>query len=405
MKIDQYTLFIHYLFNINHIPAFLYQGDDLLLQIPTSPCMIEHSRSYLRQLQDIGQTVAYLTTPYDAYYGCVHITDEDLWLFLGPYFLISVTQEQLPNLFRTMQIPEAEQEHMSMFLNGLAFGPLHRFLSYLSCLNFTFNRQIVTIEDIDQSSIPEDAEKAIRTVYTNANYESRENTALHNTYLQEMQRLELITNGDTVGMKKILATPISGRQGRIGHDALRQAKNIFIADCTMCTHAAIAGGLDIEEAYNLSDIFIQTSESYGSVADVERLQKNMPLEFAERVEQEIRLKNVSPLIMSAIHYIKEHVNEPLQADIIASYVNLSTSHFLKRFKSETGMGLSTYIMQTKIHEACTLLSYTDKSLTEISNYLYFSSQSYFQNVFKKITGMTPRHYRNQMKKPSFLKTR
>lgn len=130
--------------------------------------------------------------------------------------------------------------------------------------------------------------------------------------------------------------------------------------------------------------------------------RQMPMDFTERVEREVKFKNVSPSIVSAIHYIKEHVNQPLQAQDIAWHVNLSTSYFLKRFKAETGVGISEFINQVKVEEACVLLTYTEKSLTEISNYLYFSSQSYFQNVFKKIMGVTPGVYRNAKKVPPFM---
>jgi AraC-like DNA-binding protein len=44
-------------------------------------------------------------------------------------------------------------------------------------------------------------------------------------------------------------------------------------------------------------------------------------------------------------------------------------------------------------EACDLLTYSHTPLSEISAYLGFSSQSYFQNVFKKQFGMTPMQYR------------
>ena len=135
---------------------------------------------------------------------------------------------------------------------------------------------------------------------------------------------------------------------------------------------------------------------------MERLLQKMPLDFAERVEREVKFKDVSQPIISAIHYIKENVNQPLQAEDVAAQINLSTSYFLKRFKTETGMGVSEFITKTKIEEACILLSYTDKSLTEISNYLYFSSQSYFQNVFKKVMGVTPGNYRNKKHTPAFL---
>lgn len=41
------------------------------------------------------------------------------------------------------------------------------------------------------------------------------------------------------------------------------------------------------------------------------------------------------------------------------------------------------------------LTYSNKSLAEISSYLCFSSQSYFQNVFKRKYGITPKQYREK----------
>lgn len=55
--------------------------------------------------------------------------------------------------------------------------------------------------------------------------------------------------------------------------------------------------------------------------------------------------------------------------------------------------MNDFIMRCKLEEAKSLLAYTDKSISEISNYLCFSSQAYFQNVFKKKFGITPNEYR------------
>jgi AraC-like DNA-binding protein len=52
-------------------------------------------------------------------------------------------------------------------------------------------------------------------------------------------------------------------------------------------------------------------------------------------------------------------------------------------------------MRRKLEEAKSLLKFTDKSISEISEYLCFSTQSYFQNVFKKKYGMTPKKYREK----------
>ena len=402
MNTDSYILLLNYLFSTNNIPVCLFRGDELLFQVPEVPEFIEITKPYFTSLRERNQCISYVSTNYDAFFGLIQITDTDLCIFIGPYFTIPLSKDSMALIVNSLKISNQEADRIRVLLNGMPYGSLHRFLSYLSCLNFAMNQELLTIEDIDCNPDFKNQDFKIRKEYTNTNYESREYEFSHNTYLHEMHQLDLIANGDTEGMKKSFATPIPGRHGIIGNDALRQAKNVFIAACTMYTRAAIAGGLDIEAAYNLSDVYIQTSESYGTVADVERLLSRMPLDFAERVEQEVKFKDASQPIISAIHYIREHINQPLQADNIAAHVNLSTSYFLKRFKAETGSGLSEFITKTKIDEACILLSYTDKSLTEISNYLYFSSQSYFQNVFKKITGVTPGQYRNTKKRPVFL---
>ena len=59
------------------------------------------------------------------------------------------------------------------------------------------------------------------------------------------------------------------------------------------------------------------------------------------------------------------------------------------------MTLTDFILRKKSEEAGRLLTYTDKSLTSVSEYLGFSSQSHFARVFKKYMGMTPAEYRRQ----------
>ncbi len=403
MDKKSFLVFLNYLFHYSNIPICVLQGDDIVLQLPATAHFLNRNQPYLEALKKLCRSVSYTASPYGALYGLVHVAEVNYYIFIGPFFITPVTQDIISELLETLEIPEAETAQAKIFFNGISSGSLYHFLSFLSCLNFALNRELLTIEEID---FPMDSHKQgeyIQSAYAHTNFEARESKPLHNTYLYEMRYMDLIARGDTEGMKRALITPLPGRYGSIGNDALRQAKNVFIAACTLYTRAAITGGLGVEAAYNLSDTYIRTSESYTTVAEVERLMQKMPLDFTERVEQEVKFKNVSQPVITAIHYIREHINLPLTADEIAAQVNLSTSYFLKRFKSETGQGLSEFITHTKIDEACSLLSYTDKTLTEISNYLYFSSQSYFQNVFKKVTGYTPARYRNMKRNPVFLR--
>jgi AraC-like DNA-binding protein len=51
------------------------------------------------------------------------------------------------------------------------------------------------------------------------------------------------------------------------------------------------------------------------------------------------------------------------------------------------------VNEVKVDEAKRLLESTELSITDISERLDYSSQNYFQTIFKDITGMTPRTYR------------
>ena len=62
------------------------------------------------------------------------------------------------------------------------------------------------------------------------------------------------------------------------------------------------------------------------------------------------------------------------------------------------MSITDFINKQKILASKNLLDNTKMPLCEISSYFSFSSQSYYQNLFKKFTGMTTTEYRRKMKK-------
>ena len=106
-------------------------------------------------------------------------------------------------------------------------------------------------------------------------------------------------------------------------------------------------------------------------------------------------EGISSEVYACMNYIRCHTNESLSIEDIAWQIHRSGSYIRKRFKEELGINIGAYITRCKLEEAKALLTYSDKSLTEISNYLCFSSQSYFQNVFKRKYGLTPMQYRKK----------
>lgn len=61
------------------------------------------------------------------------------------------------------------------------------------------------------------------------------------------------------------------------------------------------------------------------------------------------------------------------------------------------MSVSELIETRRITESKNLLTYTDKSISEIGYEIGYNEKSYFTNVFKKKNGVTPSAFRIQMK--------
>ena len=125
------------------------------------------------------------------------------------------------------------------------------------------------------------------------------------------------------------------------------------------------------------------------------LQYNMVMDFTEAVRQTKLPANLSREVFSALQYIAEHSHEAIGIDDVAAHVDRSRSYITRRFREEIGLSINEYIIETKIRDAKRLLRYSDRSLGEIAAILAFSSQAYFQTVFRKKTGLTPGEYRKK----------
>ena len=160
--------------------------------------------------------------------------------------------------------------------------------------------------------------------------------------------------------------------------------------------AAIPGGMDIEQTYQLIDTYIQECEKLQTEEAVKILQYNMPMDFARRVAQQKLPEGVSQEVFSCMQYIATHINEPIGTADVVAFSGKSRAYLFRRFHQELGTSIAAYITECRLREAKSLLRYTDRSLGEISSYLCFSSQSHFQNTFKKHTGTTPSSYRKHI---------
>ena len=101
------------------------------------------------------------------------------------------------------------------------------------------------------------------------------------------------------------------------------------------------------------------------------------------------------VIEQALHHINENLSSELTLNQLAEQSNFSPIYFHNLFKASTGKTTHEYIEEQRIKKAMLLLITTDMTLTKICYECGFSSQSYFNYVFKRKVGCTPRAYAKQ----------
>lgn len=335
------------------------------------------------------------------YYGLVKSADEIHYFVIGPTYSTPVTNEMIRAYINENAISPDEYEDIASFLGDIPQYTYNQFINLLLYLHYCLTGEKL---DITQAFGITDNQyqQLIGQRYSEKAYNSREDGWQHGTYYFERQMLDLIRDGDAIALNEFLlatAKMLQIKEGKLAENPLRQAKNLFIGLVTIVgKDAAIPGGLDIEQTYQLIDVYIQECEKLQTVKAVKNLQYNMPIDFAKRIAQQKLPSEISKEIYSCLQFIVTHVNEPIGVADVVAHAGKSRAYLFKKFQQEMGINIGAYITQCRLREAKSLLRYTNKSLSEISNYLCFSSQSYFQNVFKKYYNITPLDYRKKAQK-------
>mgnify|MGYP004489081771 FL=1 len=396
MKIDDVQYLCTTIGNLAGIPIRIYKNIKQvfyysLVNLPKDPIV-----PYEDKILKIPDHIGYFITPRFHYYGIVN--SEKYKIVLGPSRQWTANKTDLSELAFECDVPKDETENFISSMESLVAMPLNSVLQTLCSMNFVLNGEKLSLADItiyDEEQIKlsdEITAKQTETHYEETNDLSND-TAVHNTLALEQTIMNFVRHGDTAALKEWLKNAPAVRPGILSSDTLRQLKNTFIVTATLVSRAAIRGGMDVNDALSLSDAYIQKNELLSSVEAIENLQYHMVFDYTEKVEK-IRLgKTPTKLLTDIVNYVQKHLSEPVDIAALSKAMFISRTHLAVKFKKETGMTLTEFILKEKIEEGKRLLRYTDKPISAIAAYLGFSSQSHFANVFKKYANSSPNEYR------------
>lgn len=220
-----------------------------------------------------------------------------------------------------------------------------------------------------------------------------ENEKFHLPYDSEMAFYAAVQAGDEELVKKYMNPLTMEGLGELSKNPVRNMKYHLIITIALLTRFCVEGGLPLETSYTLSDLYIRRLDGLNNAEEVSDLHQELVFDFLHRMQNIHKNSKVSRPVKQAIDYINAHLYMPISLPEIAEAANSNATYLSSIFKAQTGTSISQYIQKQRIETAKNLLAFSDQSFEEISNYLFFSSQSYFISVFKKYVGLTPKEYR------------
>ena len=313
-------------------------------------------------------------------------------ILIGPVRINLVHDQELKRMLQKLNIiGEHVQSAIHAYLRMLPMLNPARFVQILDMVQTAVNQRPLSAA-VRSAHLPSaemtmaaDAAAAMREMALSEYQDMKE-------YWESRRNvLYLVRCGRAAQLKKIFQEQSAGsdmERKTAGQD-LRSLQDHFLMFLESLCDTAIEAGVDVNLALILSEQYREHVELAKNYGDLQKIRVNMALHFAACVENLHMPDALSPLVRRAASWINGHAEEKISTAALAEQLHISRAYLSSAFKKEMGIGLVDFINQQKITQAKQYLLFTEYSLAEISSQLSFSSQGYFQKVFKEVTGMTP----------------
>lgn len=145
------------------------------------------------------------------------------------------------------------------------------------------------------------------------------------------------------------------------------------------------------ESVELGEITLQ--ENLGEDKKKELNDVLLSLGFSLIDDKRSRLiEQVKTLIIELVHKNNNQLKTKL-SEYISSKMHHDYTYISNLFSEVTGTSIEKYVIAQKIERVKELLVYDELNLSEIAFSLNYSSVAHLSSQFKKVTGLTPSHYK------------
>lgn len=114
-------------------------------------------------------------------------------------------------------------------------------------------------------------------------------------------------------------------------------------------------------------------------------------------KKSILIEKIKNVVIELVHYSDE-LPKVNFSDYLSEKLHYDYTYLANIFSEVKGITIQQFIITHKIERVKELLVYDELSLTEIAYKLNYSSVAHLSNQFKKVTGLTPSHFKKLREK-------
>jgi len=110
-------------------------------------------------------------------------------------------------------------------------------------------------------------------------------------------------------------------------------------------------------------------------------------------KKKIMVEKIKTIIIELVHFNEDQIKTNL-SDYLAEKLNHNYTYLSNLFSEVKGTTIEKFYLSNKIERVKELLVYDELNLSEIAWKLHYSSVAHLSNQFKRMTGLTPSHFKN-----------
>ena len=340
-----------------------------------------------------GQSLPYLyRDDYRVYFICIKV--DKFYYMAGPMLTEAMGQAKIFKFYRSygMNIPR------EIGLKSYRVSEVLELTQTMAALllDQTFESEELMLHNhiTEDTRAQEEREKIVFEI------EESEEEMYHHSYMEERNLLDCVREGrveDAIRHNQDMDVDL----GRLSKKELNHWHNVAIVGITLCTRAAIEGGVTPAAAYRTSDFYIQKCDDCNEVEQLMAFRNHAVEDLTRQVYEKHSKKKISNYVDRCKDYVNKNYRKKIYVEDIAEALGVSKGHLSRLFKAEEQMTIMDYVTKTRLTHAANLLIYSQESIAAIAEYVNFPSQSYMGRVFKQYKGITPAQYREKYKPREF----